>query len=61
VTEFDEVHDNIVAEEEDFFPEGQEFDVTIIPTGTRGFVDLQFGDGSVAFGVNTRAIRKIRA
>jgi len=60
VTEFDEVHDNIVAEEEEFFQEGEVFDATIIPTDTRGFVDLQFGDGSVAFGVNIRALKKVK-
>jgi hypothetical protein len=60
VTEFDEVHDNIVAEEEEFFLEGEVFDADVLPTDTRGFVDLQFGDGSVAFGVNIRALRKVK-
>ena len=60
VTEFDEVHDNIIAEEEDFFLEGEVFDADVLPTDIRGYVDLQFGDGSVAFGVNIRALKKVK-
>ena len=57
VTEFDEATDNIVGEEKDVFKAGELVDAEILATEilpdgkTSEFVDLQFGDGSVAFSV----------
>ena len=52
IDEFDEASDNIVSESQEVFTEGEEVDVDILETDTDGFVDLQFGDGSLAMGVN---------
>ncbi len=57
VTEFDETTDNITGEEKDTFKAGEPVDAEILATEilpdgkVSEFVDLQFGDGSVAFGV----------
>jgi len=57
VTEFDEATDNIIGEEKDIFKAGELVDADILATEilpdgkVSEFVDLQFGDGSMAFGV----------
>jgi hypothetical protein len=53
VTEFDEATDNITGEEKDIFKAGEPVDADILDRGdnTENYVDLQFGDGSMAFGV----------
>jgi len=54
VTSFDEKTDTITGEETETFKAGEPVDADIIDENeTKGemFVDLQFGDGSVAFGV----------
>jgi hypothetical protein len=52
VTEFDEPTDTIIEECEETFKEGEEVDVTLIPTDVSAYVDMQFGDGSLALGVH---------
>ena len=51
--EFDEENDNIVSEHEESFHDGEQVEVTIMETDVLHFVDFQFGDGSMAFGINT--------
>jgi len=54
VTDFDEKADQIVGQENDTFRAGEEVDVQIVEEyQIKGdtYCDLQFGDGSVAFGV----------
>ena len=54
VTSFDEKTDTITGEETETFKAGEPVDADIInEEETKGetFVDLQFGDGSVALGV----------
>jgi hypothetical protein len=51
---YDEKNDNITKESTEVFKEGEPVDATIVnSTEEKGdaYVDLQFGDGSVAFGV----------
>ena len=50
IEEFDEKHDEIIAQSEETFKAGQPVDADI--TSEDGpFCELQFGDGSVAFAV----------
>jgi hypothetical protein len=53
ITEFDEATDNITGEEQDTFKAGELVAADILDRGdnTEKYVDLQFGDGSMAFGV----------
>ena len=51
IDEFDEEKDNIVGEYEQTFNEGQEVDASIYNVDSADYVDLQFGDGSIALGV----------
>lgn len=51
VTEFDEEAGNIVAEEVDTFKAGELVDAEIINDDGGNYVDLQFGDGTVALTV----------
>ena len=51
VEEFDALNDNIVSEVEETFKAGELVDAEIIDfqgSNTSAYVDLQFGDGSVA-------------
>lgn len=59
VTGFDEATDTITEEEDEFFRAGEIFEADVIPSDRRGYVDLQFGDGSVAFGVNLKAFASV--
>ena len=51
VTEFDEETDNIVDEVEEHFKAGEKAEADIFSEDGE-YADLQFGDGSVAVGVN---------
>lgn len=59
VTDYDEATDTIVEDCEEVFGADEVFEATLIPSSRRGYVDIQFGDGSVAFCVNIRAIRQV--
>ena len=50
VTDFDEPNDMIVDSVRESFKKGEIFEATLIPAGN-GYVDIQFGDGSLALGV----------
>ena len=54
ITDFDESNDNILDESENTFVAGEPVDATIINEEVQkgeAYVDLQFGDGSMALGV----------
>ena len=54
VTDFDEKADQITGQSNETFKAGQELDVQIVDEySIKGdtYCDLQFGDGSVAFGI----------
>jgi hypothetical protein len=52
VDDFDEETDNITSETTETFKAGEPVDANIVSDpDSYGFVDLQFGDGSVAMGV----------
>ena len=57
VTDFDEATDNILGEEIETFKAGEPVDAEIIDEikeKTERFTTLQFGDGSVALGVDRK-------
>lgn len=60
VTDFDEKKDVIVHEEIETFKKGEKFEADVLETNTLGIVNLQFGDGSVAFGVERKLFSKVR-
>jgi len=59
VTEYDEEADNIVDEVQEFFEAGEVFEATLIPTDMKEYVDIQFGDGSLALGVNLKSFAEV--
>lgn len=58
VSGFDEETDNITEESEDTFKKGEAVDADIVDDDGP-FVDLQFGDGSVCYGVQRESFEVI--
>lgn len=48
---FDEATDNITSETIESFKAGETVEVDILERKVKSYVDLQFEDGSVAFGI----------
>ena len=64
VTDFDEATDTITGEETETFKAGEPVDADIIDETEEKaemFVSLQFGDGSVAFGVERECFTVVNA
>ena len=61
VSGFDEATDNITEESEETFKKGKPVDADIVDTPYNGgYVDLQFGDGSVCFCVQRNCFTIIK-
>ena len=51
ITDFDESTDNIIGECEEIFKQNEIFYEVTLLSSTNGCCDIQFGDGSIAMGV----------
>ena len=60
VNEYDEENDNIVDENEETFKAGELVDGDICDDDSDGYVNIQFGDGGVAFGVQRKCFTVVK-
>lgn len=57
VDEYDEENDNIVSETNETFGKDEIHEVELIDSDTNLYCDIQFGDGSVAHGVQRKCFQ----
>lgn len=57
---YDEENDNITEESENTFKKGELIDADIYNDDKTGYVDIQFGDGSVSTGVQKSCFEVVK-